>query len=154
MENRTCSRREFIFTIGKSAAALSAAAPLFVPGVRAMSRPVPASPEPVTLDLSKGDYKALAAAGGAMKIPKTFDGGKPIIVVRTSETTVAAFSSKCTHWGCELPLPVNDVITCRCHGAAYTATGKVTHGPAKKDLMTFPATLEGSVIIIRNTAVK
>jgi Rieske Fe-S protein len=154
MENNNFSRREFIFTVGKSAAALAVSAPVLGSGLRAMSRAAPASTEPITLDLSKGDFKALTQTGGALKIPDSFDNGKPIIVVRTSETSVAAFSSKCTHWGCELPLPVNNVITCPCHGAAYTAGGKVTHGPAKKDLTTFPATLDGSVITIRNAEKK
>ena len=154
MENNNYSRREFISTISKSAAALAVLAPVLGSGVRAMSRSVPLGTKPITLDLTDNNYKSLAEIGGAIKIPDTFDGGKPIIVTRTSETTVAAFSSKCTHWGCELPLPSNGVMTCPCHGATYTAAGKVTHGPAKKDLTTFPATLEGSVITIRNVTEK
>jgi Rieske Fe-S protein len=146
MENNNCSRRDFI----TSAAALAVFAPVLGSDILAMSKSMPVSVDPITLDLTNNDYKALAVAGGALKIPNTFNGGKPIIVIRTSGTSVAAFSSKCTHWGCELPLPVNNAITCPCHGACFTAEGKVTHGPAKKDLTTFPATLEGSVITIRN----
>jgi Rieske Fe-S protein len=150
MENNHYSRREFI----SSAAALAVLMPVLGFDVSAMSRSMPVSTGPVTLDLTDNKYKVLAKAGGALKIPNTFDGGKPIIVIRTSETLVAAFSSKCTHWGCELPLPVNNAITCPCHGACFTAEGKVTHGPTKKDLTTFPATLEGSVITIRNVIEK
>ena len=154
MENNNYSRREFISTVSKSAAVLAVLAPVLGSGVRAMSRSVPLGTGPITLDLTDNNYKSLAEIGGAIKIPDTFDGGKPIIVIRTSETTVAAFSSKCTHWGCELPLPANGIITCPCHSATYTAAGKVTHGPAKKDLTTFPSTLEGSVITIRNATEK
>lgn len=150
MENNNYSRREFI----SSAGALAVLVPVLGSDVMAMSRSVPAGAEPITLDLTGSNFKALTQTGGALKIPNTFDGGKPIIVIRTSETTVAAFSSKCTHWGCELPLPINNVITCPCHGASFTAAGKVTHGPAKKDLKIFPATIEGSVITIRNVTGK
>ena len=154
MENNNYSRREFLVKVGSGAAALAVLTPALGSGAIAMGRSVTAGVGPITLDLTGSNFKALTRAGGALKIPNTFDNGKPIIVVRTSETTVAAFSSKCTHWGCELPLPGNNVITCPCHGATYTAAGKVTHGPAKKDLMIFPATLEGSVITITNATKK
>lgn len=143
------SRREFIAQVGKSATALALAAPVLGSGVMAMSKSVPVPMEPITLDVAKDEYKALAKTDGALKIPNPRDAKKPIIVVRTSETTVAAFSSKCTHWGCELPLPVNGIITCPCHGAMYNTNGKVTHGPAKKDLQPFSATLEGSIVTIK-----
>lgn len=149
MENKSFSRREFIATVGKSAAAIAVLAPVFGSNVAAMGKSIPVAMEPITLDLTKQEYKVLAQAGGALKIPNPHDAKKPIIVTRSSETTVAAFSSKCTHWGCEVSLPVNNVITCPCHGAAYDTNGKVTHGPAKKDLKTFSATLNGTIITIK-----
>jgi Rieske Fe-S protein len=152
MEKKICSRREFIFKIGTTAAAIAVFAPVLGSKVFGMSRSAPANAGPITINLTDSNFKALTQTGGALKIPNTFDGGKPIIVVRSSESTVVAFSSKCTHLGCELPLPVNNAITCPCHGAGFTAGGKVTNGPAKKDLMIFPATLEGSVITVRNVS--
>jgi Rieske Fe-S protein len=152
MEKKTCSRREFIFKIGTATAALAVFVPVLGSKVFGMGRSIPASAGPITINLTDSNFKALTQTGGALKIPNTFDGGKPIIVVRSSEATVVAFSSKCTHLGCELPLPVNNVITCPCHGAGFTAEGKVTRGPAKKDLTVYPATLEGSVITVSNVA--
>jgi Rieske Fe-S protein len=149
MESNNYSRREFIAQVGKSAAAIAVLAPVVGSNLVAMGKSVPVAMEPITLDLTKDEYKALAKAGGALKIPNPHDAKKPIIVTRVSETTVAAFSSKCTHWGCEVPLPVNNVITCPCHSATYDVNGKVTHGPAKKDLKTFSATLNGTIITIK-----
>ncbi|MGA2506476.1 MAG: Rieske 2Fe-2S domain-containing protein [Chitinispirillaceae bacterium] len=149
MENKNFSRREFIATVGKSAAAIAVLAPVVGSNLAAMGKSVPVAMEPIALDLTKEEYKALAQTGGALKIPNPHDAKKPIIVTRSSETTVAAFSSKCTHWGCEVSLPVNNVITCPCHGAAYDANGKVIHGPARKDLKTFSATLNGTIITIK-----
>jgi Rieske Fe-S protein len=150
MGKETYSRRDFISKIGTAAAALAVFIPVLGSKVFGMSRSVPANAGPITINLTDSNFKALTLTGGALKIPNTFDNGKPIIVVRSSEATVVAFSSRCTHLGCELPLPVKNVITCPCHGAGFTAEGKVTHGPAKIDLKYFPATLEGSVITVRN----
>jgi Rieske Fe-S protein len=149
MESRNFSRREFLSDVGKGAAALVVVVPALGSAVSAMSKSLPVAMEPIALDLTKGDYAALSHAGGAIKIPNPLDAKKPIIVTRVSETTFAAFSSKCTHWGCEVPLPVNNVITCSCHGAKFDVTGKVTHGPAKKDLKSFSATLDGTQLTIK-----
>ena len=154
MGKKTCPRREFIFKTGTAAAAIAVFVPVLGSKVFGMSRSVPANAGPITLNLTDSNFKALTQTGGALKIPNTFDGGKPIIVVRSSEATVVAFSSKCTHLGCGLPLPVNNVITCPCHGATFTAAGKLIHGPASKDLTAYPATIEGSVITIRKVTGK
>jgi Rieske Fe-S protein len=152
MKQDTCSRREFISTVTKSAAAIAVLAPVLGSDVLGMARSVPLSNGPVTLDLTDDNVKTLTGVGGAIKIPNTFEGGKPIIVVRTSETTVAAYSSKCTHWGCELPLPGKDGMTCHCHGAKFSSEGKVLAGPAKKDLKIYPAVLKGNLISISNVS--
>jgi Rieske Fe-S protein len=65
-----------------------------------------AGPEPqrMTLDISKSPYTALTAVNGGVKI--TVPGQThPVMVTRTTQTTVAAFSSRCTHQGCDVGLP-------------------------------------------------
>jgi Rieske Fe-S protein len=143
------TRREFIVQAGKTALAAAAIAPMMGFNTQASSGKAPLPIEPITLDLANPDYAALTKVGGALKIPNPQDKGKPIIVSRVSETGVAAFSSKCAHMGCELPVPENNVITCPCHGAQYDASGKVTKGPAKKDLAAFSATIEGTTVTIK-----
>jgi Rieske Fe-S protein len=108
--------------------------------------------DPVTLDLNSGEYSALTKAGGVLKIPHPQNKKTSIFMARMAEDRVAAYSSKCAHLGCELPLPVNNVITCPCHKATYDIQGKVTKGPAKKDLVSFEAILQGTTIVIRETA--
>ena len=154
MKKGCCSRREFVSMTGKSAAILAILSPGVGSKVLGMGKSAPSSKAPVTLDLTNSDFNALTKVGGAIKVPDTIEGGKPIIVVRTSETAVTALSSKCTHWGCELPLPGDEGIICPCHGAKYSSEGKALKGPAKKNLKTFPAVLEGSVIIISNAPEK
>lgn len=105
------------------------------------------SAKPVVLDLTKDEYTLLRETGGAIKIPNPF-GRKPLIVRRTSETGVAAYSSACTHWGCEVPLPVNDVIKCPCHESIFDGSGNWIQGPAGKNLKHYPAVLSKTTITI------
>lgn len=150
MENNKVTRRKFIVDAGKTAlvAALSSQVLGFEASASSGKPPLPM--QPITLDLTKQEYAALAKVGGAMKIPAPQNAEKPIIVSRISETEVAAFSSKCTHFGCEVPIPENNVITCQCHGSKFDAGGKVIHGPASKPLKPFAATLSGTTITIKD----
>jgi Rieske Fe-S protein len=152
MDSKNLSRREFIKNIGSTALAVAIVSPVLGIEANASSGKPPLPMQPVMLDLTKPDYNGLANVGGALKIPNQHDKHKPIIVSRTSETTVAAFSSKCTHFGCEVGLPENGVITCHCHKSKFDNTGKVLHGPAKKNLMAFSAVLEGTTITIKDMA--
>lgn len=153
MENNTkCSRREFVSSVGKSALTFAVLAPVLGSFAGASSRSAPVPIQPVTLDVTKPGYTVLGTTGGALKIPDPNGSKKPIIVVRTSETGVAAYSSKCPHFGCEVPLPVNNSITCPCHDSVFDGNGKVTHGPAKVDLHSYSAVLEGTIITIKESA--
>jgi Rieske Fe-S protein len=150
MDPKNLSRREFIKNFGSTALAVAIVSPVLGMKAEASSGKPPLPMSPIMLDITKPDYNALANVGGALKIPNPHNKHKPIIVCRTSETTVAAFSSKCTHFGCEVGLPENGVITCPCHKSKFDNTGKVLHGPAKKNLMAFSAVLEGSTITIKD----
>jgi Rieske Fe-S protein len=148
MDSDKVTRREFLANVGKTAIAAAVVSPVL--GFEAEAKKAPMAP--ITLDVTKAEYAALAQAGGAIKIPNPQDKKKPIIVSRLSETSVAAYSSKCTHFGCEVPLPANNEIKCQCHGSMFDAAGKVTHGPASKDLAQFAATIEGSIITVKEMA--
>ena len=150
MDQNKLSRREFIRNVGTTALAAAIVSPVIGFQANASSGKPPLPMTPIMLDITKPDNDSLTKVGGAKKIPNPHDKHKPIIVRRTSETTVAAFSSKCTHFGCEVGLPENNVVLCPCHGSKFDAAGKVTHGPAKKDLKTFSAVLEGSIITIKD----
>jgi Rieske Fe-S protein len=52
-----------------------------------------------------------------------------------------AVSSDCTHRNCRLKAIDNHTIFCKCHGSRFTEDGKVTKGPATRDLPTFATTV-------------
>jgi Rieske Fe-S protein len=149
MDNHPVDRREFISKVCQCTIAAGLTAAVAGSTKDAAGKPEPVPPKPIVLDLSKPEFAVLRRSGGAMNVPDPRDKKKPMIVCRTSETAVAAFSSKCTHWGCEVSLPVDGIIKCHCHGSMFDASGKVTHGPAKKNLSAYSATLSGSTVTIQ-----
>jgi Rieske Fe-S protein len=144
MKMSRLTRRAFLSTIGQGACAAAIVSPLT--GITAFAGQKTMAP--VTLDLIKPDNEALTKTGGVLKIPNPLDKKKPIIVVRLSETEVTAYSSKCTHMGCEVSLPVNALIICPCHKARFDNKGNVLKGPAKKPLQKFEAVLQGNTVTI------
>ena len=51
---------------------------------------------------------------------------------------LTALASVCTHRVCDLAVEPDHSFYCDCHGSTFAADGRVTHGPAVRDLPTFP----------------
>ncbi|MEU8001501.1 Rieske (2Fe-2S) protein [Catellatospora sp. NPDC049111] len=73
------------------------------------------------------------ALGPATDIP--VGGGKVYstamaVVTQPVAGDFKAFTSTCTHWGCQVTEVENDQIICRCHGSRFSANGSVVLGPA------------------------
>ena len=58
-------------------------------------------------------------------------------VIRKGEK-LSALSSLCTHRTCKLDTERDHSFYCPCHGSTFTPEGKVTEGPARRDLPTLP----------------
>ncbi|MFN0283906.1 MAG: Rieske (2Fe-2S) protein [Kineosporiaceae bacterium] len=74
-------------------------------------------------------------------------GDRKIVLTRPDAGTVKAFSAICTHAGCAVSAVSDGVITCPCHGSAFSITdGSVTAGPARRPLSAVPVEVrEGAV---------
>ena len=48
-----------------------------------------------------------------------------------------ALSAICTHRHCKLDAEADKTFYCPCHGSTFDANGKVTEGPARRDLPAF-----------------
>jgi len=57
------------------------------------------------------------------------------LIRRGSQLT--AVSSYCTHRHCKLEAEPDRTFYCPCHGSTFDPSGKVTEGPAKRDLPIF-----------------
>ncbi len=70
--------------------------------------------------------------GGAVAF--TYPGDEPCLLVRPDETTVAAFSQKCTHLGCAV-VPEGGRLCCPCHKGYFDlATGRPLAVPPRRPL--------------------
>ncbi len=57
---------------------------------------------------------------------------------------LVALSSNCTHRACRLHAEPDHSFYCKCHGSTFDPTGKVTEGPATRDLPALPTTIDAS----------
>ena len=57
---------------------------------------------------------------------------------------LVALSAFCTHRICKLTAQANHTFQCNCHGSKFTEEGKVTEGPAKRDLPILPMSAAGN----------
>lgn len=69
--------------------------------------------------------------------------GKPVLLVRDSESTVRATHAICTHKKAKLKFNAKkSAIECPNHGSLYNFAGEVLKGPSKKPLMVYQAKLD------------
>ena len=82
--------------------------------------------------------------------------GNSILVVQSSNDaqSVHAFSSVCTHRGCNVTWKTHDqVIGCACHGSNFSAEGDVLQGPAQQPLQQYIVKVEEERILIERSSV-
>jgi Rieske Fe-S protein len=71
-----------------------------------------------------------------------------VVITRSSGDTVHAFSSTCTHAGCEVNKVADGKIFCPCHGSVFDAnTGDVVQGPAGSPLPAVDVTIENGDVV-------
>lgn len=100
------------------------------------------------VDVALSDYPELSEVGGVATIPTSAtDFAFPIFVVRMADDTYLAYSSECTHFGCEVELlSFGQGYRCPCHGSEFDIDGSVTSGPAKQDLIQFDVTVANDTL--------
>ncbi|MCK2216612.1 Rieske (2Fe-2S) protein [Actinomadura sp. ATCC 31491] len=91
-------------------------------------------------------------------IAKTADvpvgGGKlisdlKVVVTQPSQGVFKAFSAACTHKGCTVGTPKDNVIRCACHGSEFAAeSGAATKGPATAPLTAIEVKVVGDGIVV------
>jgi Rieske Fe-S protein len=71
-----------------------------------------------------------------------------VVVIRGKDNSVWAFDAICTHAGCTVSEVTTDSINCPCHGSRFDSqTGKVTHGPATKNLPRVVVEVRNGVVL-------
>lgn len=133
-------RRDFVCRLGAACTALAAASC----GGGSESPTGPLAPPDATPAVLRMPLPAIGETVGASA------GNVNLAVTRVNATTVVAVSRTCTHEGCTILLPEASGLTldCPCHGSQFTTSGTVVTGPAARALQTFPASIEGSEVVV------
>lgn len=74
--------------------------------------------------------------------------GPKVVVTQPTAGTFKAFSAVCTHQGCTVGMVKDGVITCPCHGSAYSAAdGSVKNGPSTTPLPAVQVAVQGGNVV-------
>ena len=77
----------------------------------------------------------------------TIFGDEQVVVTQPAEGDFKAFTSVCTHQGCQVGEVKDSEILCPCHGSVFSAEdGSVTTGPATAPLEAVEITVDGDQI--------
>ncbi len=131
MEKENLNRREFIKTSFKTIAiGTLALSTIDIKKLVAQADQDNSATTAKVIDIA--DYPDLGSVGGYAIIGKTF-------ISRTGQSNFLALSTVCTHKKCEVDY-TGSGFECPCHGSNYSSSGKVTKGPAKKNLKSYKTT--------------
>ncbi|MDO5635159.1 MAG: Rieske (2Fe-2S) protein [Micrococcus sp.] len=79
--------------------------------------------------------------------------GRSVLLHRSAQDTVLAYSAVCTHQGCAVGIVERDggeVFSCPCHGSHFRPeNGEPFGGPARQPLTDFETRIEGGRIAVR-----
>lgn len=76
-------------------------------------------------------------------------GTKPVILIRTADGQLRAFSATCTHLDCTVQFSKDrGLIWCACHNGKYDLSGRNVSGPPPRPLDEFRVVVQGEDILI------
>jgi nitrite reductase/ring-hydroxylating ferredoxin subunit len=128
-------RRDFVT---RAAAALAAVA-LAACGMGGEGATSPTSVSSTTLTLA--NYPSLANVGG---VATTSVDGVPLAIVRTGDTSFAAFSRICPHQGGTIQT-TSTGFQCPVHGATFNRSGQWVGGQRTSNMRQYPVTYDAAV---------
>ncbi len=76
-------------------------------------------------------------------------GTKPVILLRTANDQLRAFSATCTHLDCTVQYKRElGLIWCACHNGKYDLNGRNVSGPPPRPLTEYRVVLQGDEIMV------
>ncbi len=146
MTQSPCARRRFLHTSALGAAA--GAAVLSGCGVPESASPSSPAVETPPSDAPWSDV--LPAAELPVGTSREASVGEiQLLLHRSEEATVHAFSAVCTHQGCAVAAE-QERFACPCHGSLFNLqTGAPESGPAQEPLASYPAEISGDTVRVR-----
>ena len=128
-------RRDFVT---RAAAAIAAVALAACAGAGTDASTGPGSVSSTTINVA--NYPALANVGGVVT---TSVSGVPLAVVRTGDTSFAAFSRICPHQGGTIQV-TSSGFQCPVHGATFNRSGQWIGGQRTTNMRQYPTTYDAA----------
>jgi cytochrome b6-f complex iron-sulfur subunit len=76
-------------------------------------------------------------------------GTKPVILIRTAEGNLRAYSATCTHLDCTVQFRKDfGMIWCACHNGKYDLNGRNVSGPPPRPLDEYRVVIQGDDVFI------
>lgn len=69
------------------------------------------------------------------------------VLLRTGDGAYRALEAECPHLGCQVR-PGERMITCPCHGSAFSLEGNLLRGPAERSLRSYPLAHHNGILEI------
>jgi cytochrome b6-f complex iron-sulfur subunit len=146
--DRSVNRRQFLKALAASGGAAVCGSFLAACGSANAASSGAGGTAGVTVDLTKPENQSLASVGGVLALDANAVDPKGLLLYRSSETAVFAFSRKCTHMGCTIGGFQNGISACPCHGSQFDTSGNVVKGPASSPLTSYKAVLSGTTVTV------
>jgi cytochrome b6-f complex iron-sulfur subunit len=76
-------------------------------------------------------------------------GNKPVILIRTADDDLKAFSATCTHLDCTIQYRKDfGMIWCACHNGKYDLNGRNVSGPPPRPLDEYRVVVQGEEVFV------
>src|ERR1051326_9331201 len=80
-------------------------------------------------------------------------GTKPVVLVRTANDELRAFSAHCTHLDCTVQFKKElGLIWCACHNGKYDLNGRNVSGPPPRPLDEYRVVVQGDEVLVSKKA--
>jgi cytochrome b6-f complex iron-sulfur subunit len=140
------SKRDFL-KIFLGGGVISLIAAIIYPVLSYLKPPIQAEAE--VKFVNAGKISAIALNSG--QIIKF--GSKPVILIRSPQGDLRAFSATCTHLSCTVAYKSDlGIMLCACHNGKYDLNGRNVSGPPPRPLDEYRVIVKGDDVIISQLA--
>tara|TARA_B100001113_G_scaffold15885_1_gene12002 strand:+ start:2757 stop:3224 length:468 start_codon:yes stop_codon:yes gene_type:complete len=104
----------------------------------------------MSIDISLPEHSMLSEINGTSFLSANVIDSKGLLLVRSSNSTIKAFSRRCTHSSYQVvPYSSNGIANCSSsHGGSFDLNGNVVNSPPVSSLRSYETLLENNILKI------
>ena len=104
----------------------------------------------ISVDINLPEHSMLSEINGTSFVSANVIDSKGLLLVRSSNSTIKAFSRRCTHSSYQIvPYNSNGIANCSSsHGGSFDLNGNVVNSPPVSSLRSYETSLENNILKI------